>query len=82
MDADDDDPTIYSRFFRHLLQHRNCRILRVDRLCPDVGSAHDLDVVTHELMASPDEVADLLATVEVVWSADEIVRSVEAWHRV
>jgi len=81
-DGDDYDPAIYSRFFEYLLQHRNCRILRVDTLYPDAGSAHDFDVTTHELMASPDDVADVLEKVESAWTAEEIVSSVEAWYHV
>lgn len=75
------DSTIYRRFFRYLLQHRNCRILAIESLYPGVGSAHGLDVASQELMASVDEVADFVAALEDSSSADEISRSVESWHR-
>ena len=81
-DADRYDPAIYSSFFQHLLQHRNWRILGVDTLYPSVGSAHDLDLETREVMASADEVADAITTVESGWTAEEIVRSAELWHHV
>jgi hypothetical protein len=81
-DGNDYDPTIYSRLYEHLLQHRNCRILTVETLYPNVGSAHDLDVATHELIASPGDVADVLAAVESGWDAEEVVRSVDAWYQV
>jgi hypothetical protein len=76
------DATIYRRFFEHLLQHRNCRSLSVDMLYPDVSSAHDLDVANPELMASSDEVAELMAVLESTSNADEIGQSVEAWYQV
>jgi hypothetical protein len=76
------DATIYSRFFQHLLQHRNCRVLAVEALYPGVGSAHDLDAAGHELMASSGEVADFIAALENALSTDEINRSVKNWYQV
>lgn len=76
------DATIYGRLYQHMLQHRNCRVLPVDTLFPAAGSAYDLDVASHELMASAGEVADILAVLENAMSADEISRSVEAWYQI
>lgn len=80
--ADDYDPTIYRRFFEHLLQHRKCRILSVDTIYPDIGSAHDLDIATHEVLATADDVADVLATLQADSTIDQILQSVESWHLV
>jgi len=76
------DATIYSRFFQHMLKHRNCRVLTVEVLYPGVGSAHDLDVAGYELMASSSEVANSIAVLENALSADEINQSVENWYQV
>ncbi len=65
-----------------LLQHRNCRILPIDTRYPDLGSAHALDVATHELMATTDDVAAVLAALESDWNAEEIVRSGETLYQV
>lgn len=80
--ADEYDPTTYRRFFEHLLQRRNCRILHVDTVYTEVGSSHDLDAPTEELVPSPDEISDVLASLEATWTTDEIVRSVDAWYEV
>ncbi|MBT3332600.1 MAG: hypothetical protein HOK21_19395 [Rhodospirillaceae bacterium] len=76
------DATIYSRLYQHMLQHRNCRVLSIDRLYPAAGSAYDLDVARHELMASAGDVADVMAALENSMSADEISRSVEYWYQI
>jgi hypothetical protein len=80
--ADEYDPTTYQRFFQHVLQRRNCRILDVDTVYADVGSSHDLDVPTDELVPSADEIADVLASLEATWTTDQIARSVDAWYEV
>ena len=80
--ADEYNPTTYGRYFQHLLQRRNCRILDVDTVYADVGSSHDLDVATDELVPSADEISDVLASLESTWTADEIAGSVDAWYEV
>ena len=79
--SDEYDPTTYQRFFQHLLQRRNCRFLDVDTVYADVGSSHDLDVPTDELVPSADEISDVLASLEATWTTDQ-VRSVDAWYEV
>ncbi|MDC3300134.1 hypothetical protein OAV07_01280, partial [Acidimicrobiales bacterium] len=69
------------RFFQHLLQRRNCRFLDVDTVYADVGSSHDLNVPTDELVPSADEISDVLASLEATWTTDQ-VRSVDAWYEV
>ncbi len=76
------DAVIYGRLYEHMLQHRNCRVLSVDTLYPAAGSAYDLDVASHALMASAGDVADVLAALESSMSADEIRRSVETWYQI
>ena len=80
--TDEYDPTTYRRFFQHLLQRRNCRILHVDTVYADVGSSHDLDVPTDELVPSADEISDVLASLEATWTTEQIARSVDAWYEV
>ena len=79
--TDEYDPATYQRFFQHLLQRRNCRFLDVDTVYADVGSSHDLNVPTDELVPSADEISDVLASLEATWTTDQ-VRSVDAWYEV
>jgi hypothetical protein len=80
--ANEYDPVTYQRFFQHLLQHRNCRILDVDTVYTAVGSSHELDVPTDELVPSVDEISEVLGSLEATSSIDQIVRSVDAWCEV
>jgi len=57
-------------------------VLSVDTLYPAAGSAYDLDVESHELMASAGESADIAAALENTLSADEINKSVATWYQV
>ncbi|MDE0941349.1 MAG: hypothetical protein OSB58_02795 [Alphaproteobacteria bacterium] len=57
-------------------------MLSVDTLYPAAGSAYDLDVESHELMASAGEAADIAAALENTLSADEINKSVATWYQV
>lgn len=79
---DEYDETTCERFFEHLLQHRNARAIKVDRLLSNGGSAHDLDADVTELIATPREVADAIAAVEAAMSAESAARDIENWHLV
>lgn len=81
-DRDVYDATVCERFFAHLLRHRNWRALHVDALYPMDASAHELGVEATSLTASPDEVADAVATLEKTWTQEDILRAVETWHQV
>ena len=76
------DATTYSRLFQHILQHRNCCVLNVDRLYPAAGSVYDLEVDTGELAASAADVSAVLKEMANTMSAEEISQAVDNWHQI
>ncbi|WP_206040784.1 hypothetical protein [Roseobacter ponti] len=76
------DETTYRRFFDHLLRHRNARAIDIDTLYSVSGTAHDLEAGISELIATPGEVENAIADVELALTAGKVVREVENWYLV
>ena len=76
------DETTYRRFFDHLLRHRNARAIDIDRLYTVSGSAHDLEGSVSELIATPCEMENSIADVELAMTPEKVAREVENWYRV
>jgi hypothetical protein len=76
------DETIYRRFFDHLLRHRNARAIDVETLYSGGGSAHDLEGSVSELVPTPGEVANAIATIEAAMTPEKAAREVDDWYRV
>lgn len=72
-------PDVYAAVYRHLLQHRTCETLFVDEVLRPAGSAYDLSVSGGELVASPAEVAAVMAEIEQKYSDSELETAVNNW---
>ena len=76
------DETIYRRFFDHLLRHRNTRAIGIDTFFSGGRSTHDLDGNITELIATPSELENAIATIEAAMTPEKAASEVENWHRV
>ena len=78
------DPDVYAGVYQYLLQHRHVETLLIDTILRSSGSAYDLDMISSELSAPPDEVPRIMAQIEEKYASreEELEREVAQWYRV
>ena len=77
---EDYDPAVYVGVYRHILRHRHSEVLPVDVVLPVGGSAQELNSVTSELSATPQEVDSIIHELSSIDDAD-LATDVENWYR-
>lgn len=75
------NPEIYAQVYQHLLQHRHMEVLHVDEVLQPQGSVYDLAAVAGELAATPEQVTEIMLTIEHNYNTEELERTVANWHK-
>lgn len=75
------DPMIYAGVYEYLLQHRHLQVLPIDTVLPKVSSVYELDIPIHELQATPEQVATIMAHMTANYTAETLAAAVDNWYR-
>ena len=78
--ADGYEPNVYAEVYRRVLHHRRTAVLPVLTVLHVSTSAHDLDVITNELIPTPDEVDRTISVVNG-YAAASLKSEADAWFR-
>lgn len=73
-------PEIYAAVYRHLLQHRNTRVLPIDQALQPSASVYAYIERLPNLRATAAQAAAVTARLETAFSLDEILAEAQAWH--
>lgn len=76
------NPKIYAQVYQHLLQHRQVEVLQVDEAFQPQGSVYDLAAVAGELAATPEQVQEIMLTIEHNYNSEELEQAVADWYKV
>jgi hypothetical protein len=75
-------PAVYRAVYQHLLQHRHVTVLVIDELFQPTHSPYELENVSSELTATPEQVQQILAQLETQYTQKEIADAVAKWYEV
>ncbi len=73
-------PEIYAAVYRHLLRHRNVRVLKIDEALQPRGSVYDFSEGLPNLRATAAQAAATFARLEGEHSVAEVVAAAERWY--
>lgn len=73
-------PEIYAAVYRHLLRHRNARVLKLDEALQTRGSVYDVSDRLPNLRATAAQAAAAFARLEAEQSVADIVAAAERWY--
>ncbi len=73
-------PEIYSAVYRHLLRHRNVRVLKLDEALQTRGSVYDVSDRLPNLRATAAQAAAAFARLEAEHSVAEVAAAAERWY--
>lgn len=74
------DPSVYAQVYQRVLHHRRTVVLPVLTVLQVSTSAHDLDVITNELIPTPDEVDQTISVVNA-YAGAFLQSDADAWFR-
>ena len=75
-------PDIYRGVYQYLLQHRNVQTLEIDDVLKPSGSAYAMGTAVHELVATLEQVTDIMARLEREYTVAQVQADVERWYKV
>lgn len=76
------NPKIYAQVYQRLLQHRQVEVLQVNEAFQPQGSVYDLAAVAGELAATPEQVKEIMLTIEHNYNSEELEQAVADWYKV
>lgn len=73
-------PEIYAAVYRHLLRHRNARVLKIEEALQPRGSVYDFSDRLPNLKATAAQAAAAFARLEAEQSVAEVAAAAERWY--
>ena len=76
------NPYIYGGVYEALLQHRNVTSVLVNVVLKPASSVYDMEIISSELAASPEEAGRIMDQVERLYSREKLEEEVANWHSI